>query len=251
MKFLSWNTWVGRATQAALTLAEVVQADVVMLQEAQPAGLWSDGIVGSTVSGRDWGSWILVRTGVLQPIELLDYAGWVAGARWVDNEGEIYLFSVHSPTSSEGEPRGTYVSEVRKIIAAICTQVPLGAPLVIGGDFNFTSLGERLVTEPLRTTSAESDALREFQTRGLSVAWRECNQDSPLPQTLRWIKDPSIPYHCDGFLTRDLKGRSVSCDVIANLREVNISSSDHNPVILEIAPLLPGRPKVTAPSRDR
>jgi hypothetical protein len=145
----------------------------------------------------------------------------------------MYLFSVHSPTDNENEPRESYVEESRLIVAEICARVPPSVPLVIGGDFNFKSFGERLTNESVRTERSELEALADFRRRDLFVAWRDLHPGEPLPQTLRWNGDRTRPYHCDGYLTRGLTETAMFCDVIAPNSEIN--RSDHNPVILRWA----------------
>src|SRR5476649_2279993 len=130
MNVLTWNTAFGRATPAAVVLARRLAADVVLLQEAEPTGLWDGAIVGARVPNRAWGSWVLVRAGTLEEISVAGYAGWVSGATWRNGHSpDTYVFSVHSPTSSQNEPRRTYVAESAQIVLGICEQVPVGAPL--------------------------------------------------------------------------------------------------------------------------
>jgi endonuclease/exonuclease/phosphatase family metal-dependent hydrolase len=206
-----------------------------MLQEAEPSGLWTGPLVGARVPGRQWGSWVLARHGTLEPIAIPHYAGWVAGGVWDCNSREsIYLFSIHSPTRSKTARRRNYVAEARQIIEAICAQIPEHASLIVAGDFNFRSLGERLPTETLQTTRAELRALREFRAKGLSVVWRETHPTSPLPQTLRWRSRPSVPFHCDGFLARGFNSASMTCHVLSD--RADATASDHNPVVLQVLP---------------
>ena len=234
MKVLTWNTACARGTSAAVALADRIGADVVLLQEAQPTSLWTGPLVGAAVPSRPWGSWVMVRTGVLQEIAIANYSGWVTGARWRRNDagGTTYVFSIHSPTPNENERRGSYVAEAVKIVAAICEQVPSSGRLVIGGDFNFKSLGERLASEQIRTDNAELRALQEFRKRGLSIAWRDVHPQRALPQTLRWRSAPTTPFHCDGFLTRGLTTAAMACDIICSDGETRVS--DHNPVVLQL-----------------
>ena len=236
MKVLSWNTAFGRGTAAAIELADRLAADVLLLQEGQPASMWQGEASGVPVADRAWGSWILVRDGSLEVIPMPGYSGWVSGARWrrgpAGANEVVYLFSVHSPTASKTEPRASYVAESRSIVAAICSRVPTTAPLVIGGDFNFKSFGHRLPSEAIQTEEAETKALREFRDLGLSVAWQACHPGEPLRQTLRWKKDPAVPYHCDGFLTRHLGNAQVQCDVL--LPTSDVPHSDHNAVLLNL-----------------
>ena len=234
MKVLTWNTAFARGTSAAVALADRVGADVVLLQEAQPTGVWPGPLIGAAVPRRPWGSWVLVRTGVLHEIALAHYAGWVAGAQWrrTDADGPTYVFSIHSPTPNAHERRGGYVAEAVKIVAAICEHVPATGRLVIGGDFNLKSLGERLASEPIRVDTAERRALHAFRTRGLSIAWRDVHPRRALPQTLRWSGAPTTPFHCDGFLTRGFPTAAMGCDIICSEGETRVS--DHNPVVLQL-----------------
>jgi len=175
-----------------------------------------------------------VRSGALEQISIADYPGWVAGARWLrEQENDVYLFSIHSPTPNKSEPQGSYVAESLKIVAAICENIPSSGSLVIGGDFNFKSLGERLVSEAIRTEETELQALREFRERGLSIAWRDSHPEEPLPQTLRWNPAQTTPYHCDGFLTRGFLATGIICDIICS--ESEAQHSDHNPVFLQLS----------------
>lgn len=209
-----------------------------MLQEAQPANSWTGQSVGVSVTDRTWGSWILVRSGTLEPIPIPGYSGWVIGARWQRSDtDDVYLFSVHSPTPSKNEPRGPYVAESRAIVRAICAHAPSTAPLLIGGDFNFKSLGHRLPSESIQTENPELQALQEFRSHGLSVAWQDCHPGEPLQQTLRWSNNQSVPFHCDGFLTRNVGPAAVNCQVI--LPDSQIHDSDHNAVLLDLSLAMP------------
>jgi exonuclease III len=124
------------------------------------------------------------------------------------------------------------VAEAVKIVAAICAQVPATGRLVIGGDFNVKSLGERLASEQIRVDNAERRALHEFRQRGLAIAWRDVHPRRALPQTLRWRRAPTTPFHCDGFLTRGFPAAAMACDILCSAGEARVS--DHNPVILQL-----------------
>jgi endonuclease/exonuclease/phosphatase family metal-dependent hydrolase len=239
MKLLTWNTKYGRGTPAALALARSLDVDGVLLQEASPDRDWSGPMIGATVAEREWGSWVLLRAGRVEPVDIDGYAGWVAGGRVTGPEGadtgEAYVFSVHSPTGEPGSPRASYVEESLRIVTAVCAKVPPRVPLIIGGDFNFKSLGVRAASAVLRNTRQERQALRQFQELGLSLAWQDCHPGQPLPQTLRWTRNPATAFHCDGFLFRDCGAMTVRCDV---LRSPEIAAaSDHNPVVLELDPV--------------
>lgn len=234
MRVLTWNTHAARGTSAAIAFAARAAVDVVLLQEAQPINLWTGSLVGARVPGRYWGSWVMVRTGVLEEISIPSYVGWVAGAQWrLGDDDPVYLFSIHSPTRNKSERRSGYVAESIKIVDAICEVVPSNALLVIGGDFNFKSLGERLPSEAIQTNDSELRALQDFRKRGLSIAWRDLHPQQELPQTLRWSRAPTTPFHCDGFLTRCCTRAEMTCDVVSSESESRFS--DHNPVVLQVA----------------
>jgi endonuclease/exonuclease/phosphatase family metal-dependent hydrolase len=170
----------------------------------------------------------------MSPIIIPGYTGWVTGGRWLDGtDGEISVFSIHSPTSAAKQARGSYVEESRAIVTAICAGVPASDRLIIGGDFNFKSFGERLDFESIRTTKSEGHAIEEFRAAGFTLAWRDSHPGEQLPQTLRWKRQPAIPYHCDGFLTRGFPPVAVSCEVISGASATQ--HSDHHPVLLTIA----------------
>jgi exonuclease III len=234
MTVLTWNTAGARGTAAAVALADRLRADVVLLQEAHPTGVWPGPLLGAAVAGRPWGSWILVRRGELHDIALPHYAGWVAGAQWrrAGHGGTLFLFSIHVPTPNAHERRGSYVAEAVQIVAAICAQVPATGRLVIGGDFNVKSLGERLAAEPIQLETAERRALHAFRNQGLAIAWRDVHPRRALPQTLRWRPAPATPFHCDGFLTRGFPPAAMTCDILSSAGTTRVS--DHNPVVLQL-----------------
>jgi endonuclease/exonuclease/phosphatase family protein len=237
VRILSWNTAFGRGTAAAIKLANNLDVDAVLLQEAAPGELWQGTLTGDNVPGREWGSWVLLRHRTIEPIPIDGYAGWVSGGRWLGeaaaSDTAIFLFSVHSPTPNATVGRRSYVAESRRIVSAICEAVPSTARLVIGGDFNFKSFGNRIGSEVVRSDAAELEVLAAFRSLGLSNVWQDCHPGEPLPQTLRWKGSPSTPYHCDGFLMRGWNGEKVACEVMPD--ETVFDHSDHNPVLLEIS----------------
>lgn len=230
-RLLTWNVCQRRATGAALALADEVEADVVLLQEARRPSAWTGTVIGDCVPDGTWGSWILTRPGAaVEAIQLPEFSGWLAGTRLVlAGSLTTFVFSLHAPSVLSGR-KTSYVKAVRAMVAAIVDGVPADMPLIVGGDFNFLSLGERLPGEPLRETPAEASAFAEFRRLGFRIAWREVRPSAPLPQTLRWSGDRTMPYHCDGFLVRGAAVRIASCDVIDGERWTALS--DHSPVAL-------------------
>jgi endonuclease/exonuclease/phosphatase family metal-dependent hydrolase len=233
MRLVSWNLDRGRAAAAWQAVARHHGADLVLLQEAtkpQLDNVWH----WEAVLPQLWGSAIIAMAGQLQRVAVPGYRGWVTGARWSHrtkaSREEVYVFSIHSPTHHKDAPRKSYVREARTIVDRINTAVPIGAPLVIGGDFNFASLGERVVGERRALAPDEQKALDEFRSMGFLVAWRDLHPAAPLPQTLRWTGDRSTPFHSDGYLVRGIEASRLTCEVLLN--EQCDAVSDHRPVIL-------------------
>jgi endonuclease/exonuclease/phosphatase family metal-dependent hydrolase len=236
MRFLSWNLDRGRAAGAWQAVAREHGADLVLLQEAMKPpseSVWH----WETVLPQLWGSAVVAMDGQLHRIEVPGYLGWVTGARWSRGTqaavDEVYVFSIHSPTHHKDTPRKSYVREARTIVDRITTVVPGDAPLVIGGDFNFASLGERLDGERRAMDPSEQTALDAFRAQGFLVAWRDLHPAAPLPQTLRWTGDRTTPFHCDGYLVRGLETSRLTCEVLVNEQYDGVS--DHRPVTLVYA----------------
>lgn len=236
----AWNV-NGRGTPAALALGVTLCADVLLLQEADLATAPGWMSIGSDVHGNGWGSGIFVRDGSLTEIVLAGNAGWVAGAKWTrsrdGHQESTFLFSIHSPTPREGNPRRSYVAESRAIVEAISSskEIPPDARVIVGGDFNFKSLGERLDSEPISTTADEVAALNAFRDANYCVAWKDLNASQPLPQTLRWSGDQAQLFHCDGFLLKGIDVSSAHCAVLSTA--MLTKCSDHLPVVVWITDL--------------
>lgn len=236
MKIVSWNLEHGRAASVWEPLARGCSTDLVFLQEAtkpQSVGMarWEP------IPSQSYGSAIVALNGHLEPVDdVPNYTGWVIGARWSrairkPSDG-LFVFSIHSPTSRKGAPRRSYVREARSIVEAINSIVPRDAPLIIGGDFNFASLGQRMVDEPITMRPDELQALEAFRAQRFVVAWRALHGRGPLPQTLRWDGNKAAPYHSDGYLVRGLEGSLLACEVLEDAQ--TSAMSDHLPIVLEV-----------------
>ena len=230
MRLLSWNLRFGHGSRSWPPLAEALQADVIFLQEVAEPALTRGKATWESVPGRSWGSAVVVSRGQVDQMPIPGYEGWVVGGAWSDaSANELrYIFSVHAPTSSEDAKRRSYVREVRSIVEAIHNAVPKNATVWIGGDFNFTSLGERLETESLKTKPEERSALQYFKSVGLVPLWHALHPERPLPQTIRWSGDKALPYHCDGFLLPERMVDRAVCEVLE--APVLTKASDHSPV---------------------
>ena len=236
MRLVSWNLDRGRAAGAWQAVARDHGAELVLLQEATKPP--SDSVwLWEAVRPRRWGSAVVAMAGQLQRVAVPEYRGWVTGARWSRGTKAsveaAYVFSIHSPTHHKQAPRKSYVREARSIVDRITASVPGDAPLVIGGDFNFASLGERVDGERRATDTSEQKVLDEFRTMGFLVAWRDLHPAAPLPQTLRWTGDRTTPFHCDGYLVRGLEASRLTCEVLLNQQCDAVS--DHRPVTLVCA----------------
>ncbi len=81
MIVLTWNVAHGTGTTAALALANTLDADIVLLQEASLKELGQDNVCCRAVPSYDWGSAVLARHGTLVPVPIDGFDGWVVGAR--------------------------------------------------------------------------------------------------------------------------------------------------------------------------
>lgn len=231
MKFITWNLNANRGATALDELLRRESPDVVLVQEARSGPSWGHTTCGTHVADCSWGSWVSVRTGSIETFDVPAYSGWVAGGRVDGHNGQLHVFSIHAPSRRPGAPRRSYVAECRAIVGAIVSAVANDSLLVIGGDFN-CGIGERAPDEARATSPAERAALSEWRALGFTVAWRDSHVGSPLPQTLRWTRNPETPYHCDGFLVRGAGSASVSAEVLDE--PLYRAASDHNPVVCTI-----------------
>jgi hypothetical protein len=184
-----------------------------------------------SVAELNWGSAVYVKKGVTCLLELPDFHGHVVG---IEVEGSAFpisegcplrIFSVHAPD------RAGYQRTVNSILDMIEDNRGEG-DLVVGGDFNLT-VGERPESEVLKTSKADLTILARLRDEfGLVSAWQAANPSGQLPQTLRWAKDPLMPYHCDGiFIPQKWTNRLHGCTVVSGLDWSKLS--DHNPVMVE------------------
>ena len=179
-----------------------------------------------------WGSGIYLPDCSPTQLEIAEFNGWVVGAEvenWPHSPSKSEVrrfFSVHAPSGF-----ASYQKAVNAILDLLL-EYRDGCEMVIGGDFNL-SVSERHVDEEKTTSNAD----RKIQDRlndefGLINCWQHANPDTPLPQTLRWVKKPEIPYHCDGiFVPKEWADSLKSSDVISG--ELWDGLSDHNPVLAE------------------
>ena len=217
-------------------LLSEIGADIICAQETRhPRNYLADvyeglsGAVHEMVPHGKWGSAILSRRHTLTSLPIADeFKGWVVGARVHDFEtGEerqdLDVYSVHIPSP------GPYERRVGQLIDVL-SRIPSDRPRIVAGDFNIT-VALRQEPEEMRNTPGERKILERLHKElGLANAWQAVNPSVPLPQTLRWVRKKTAPYHCDGIF--------VDHRCLPLLREASVlvdeswaRLSDHNPVL--------------------
>jgi endonuclease/exonuclease/phosphatase family metal-dependent hydrolase len=190
-------------------------------------------IVWEMVPGRRWGSGIFSRHGRVERISLAEFHGWVTGAlisevTWPDSSTDnLLVFSLHAPSVQE-----SYAMQVNRILDRI-KSMSTGMPVLIGGDFNLTVSRSNDPKKP--TSKVDLNIQSRLETDfGLKNCWQTANPDCSLGQTLRWSRDTTIAYHCDGlFAPYAWSQFPFQCHILAG--DAWSSMSDHNPVVAEWA----------------
>jgi endonuclease/exonuclease/phosphatase family metal-dependent hydrolase len=102
--------------------------------------------------------------------------------------------------------------------------------LIIGGDFN-VCVSQRQPSEERITERADVAIQARLRDEyGLLNCWQVANPNISLAQTLRWSREPTFPYHCDGlFVPSSWRSALRSCAVVASEEWDRLS--DHNPVV--------------------
>jgi hypothetical protein len=228
MRIVTWNLDHGHGSVVWPRLQTSLGADLVLLQESRQPVL-HDGVAWEPVPHNDWGSAVFSANGAVRATPIAGYEGWVVGGELVDSSlntpgRSLFVFSVHSP-------RRPYVEEVVSILDLIEKDVPSQADLILGGDFNFLSLGNRRKGEDIQTTPAEQAALARFAKRGLVSCWTAAHPGHALGQTLRWsadkAPDKSTPFHCDGIFVPEAWRPGIVCEILTS---ATFEVSDHYPV---------------------
>jgi hypothetical protein len=242
MRIAAYNLRKGGAQRLHwVKLLEDHAVDLLLVQESYPHDEHLPPLRYPRARGRSvwemvgqngWGSAVFSRTGLVKPVAVAGFAGWVVGAELLGASRQarfadpLLAFSVHTPSRKESHAR-----QVNRLLDAI-GQVAGGQEVVIGGDFNLT------VSKGCGSARPANKAELAIQARladefGLLNCWQEANPDQPPPQTLRWTGDRTTPYHCDGiFVPRAWKERLQSCVVLAGDEWDRLS--DHNPVVAQL-----------------
>lgn len=241
MKIATYNILKGGSHRVHWTkMIEDQGVDLLLIQESYPHDehlpplLYPDlrkQSVWEMVEQNGWGSAIYSNSGTLKQISVPGFTGWVVGAEncganWQLSQADATLvFSIHVPSRSE-----SYAKQVNKLLDEI-GRIANGREIIIGGDFNLT------VSHSVESELPVSKQDLAIQARladelGLINCWQSANPNQPLPQTLRWTRDRTIPYHCDGlFVPKSWQDRLESCVVLSGNDWNRLS--DHNPVIAQ------------------
>ena len=206
MRIATWNLRYNAGAEVWPRLWSALNLDIFCLQEAARPDT-EDGQLWELVPGNKWGSAVVLSSGTIDPIEIPNYRGWVVGGEVhessLQTDGRrMFVFSLHSPTSSATVKRASYIQEVHSIISILEKVISVDCDLILGGDFNFT-IGERQLGEFQSTLPAEREVVRKIEQLGSSSCWSASHPNRPLEQTLRWTSDQtphrSTPFHCDGI----------------------------------------------------
>lgn len=241
MKIASYNILKGGSQRVHwIKMIDDFGVDLLLAQESYahdehlPPLLYPDARSQSAwemVEQNGWGSVVFSKTGSVKQLAVPGFSGWVVGAEisgtsWqAEYADPLLAFSLHAPSQAE-----SYQKLVNKILDTI-KEIAAGREVVIGGDFNLTvsnwADSERPVSK--QDLAIQKRLADEF---GLLNCWQAANPDQPLHQTLRWTKDRTIPYHCDGlFVPKSWKDRLESCVVLSGDEWNRLS--DHNPVVAQ------------------
>jgi endonuclease/exonuclease/phosphatase family metal-dependent hydrolase len=197
------------------------QVDIPDLYKANESGfLWSP-------ITDHWGNLLFTRQGKITQLNLPGLGNWVTGVEITElnwphlSSRSLRIFNVHVPTREGVHKVILFLNDLLDKIVEFSSE----GNLIIGGDFNLT-VGLRGKNDSKNSQTLLTRLRKEF---GLINCWQIANPNQPLPQTLRWGSDKTVPYHCDGiFVPAAWYQYLDSCEVVTQGWE---TLSDHNPVI--------------------
>lgn len=269
MRIITYNLYKGGIGNQHWSLViDAFDPEILLVQESFPpeqSGLPQDlrkQAVWCAVSSDKygilkWGTAVYAKCGKVTELESGNFRGGLVG---VEIEGMAHpglagrclrVFNLHAPTDKGWASTIKSVNEMLDTIAEIGKSRG-DADLIIGGDFNLYSLGERHKSEikegkPWKTLPEESKISTRLQKEfRLINCWQTANPGVPLVQTLRWSgevrpKDcPKCPpvqsYHCDGIFVPAFWPGRLFCTVVNNeewtgRNDGRLPRSDHNPVV--------------------
>mgnify|MGYP003969515973 CR=1 FL=1 len=219
----NWSELLAATTPDLLLIQET--KDPAALLEDVDHGLDLDHLLWVPVEARRWGSAMWWRGQAIRPISLPSFEGWVVGGETRLESESIFVFSVHMPPE-----RGSYLHSANRMLDEL-KPIVQGGQLLLGGDWNVAT-ARRDPDEERRNRPGELALFDRLESEfGLVSAWRVAHPTGPLPQTLRWMKEPTTPYHCDGlFMPSGWATSNVSAHVLEGLPWTGLS--DHNPVVV-------------------
>lgn len=247
MRLVSYNLHYGGNTESDNHWQHVVkefQPDIVFAQESHHPDKYFAAdkphdfkqAIHSNVHHDKWGSAILSKKHHLEEVSLSnpEFKGWVVGARISDFvigkiEQPVLIFSIHAPSLK----KGSYELHVNQILDEI-SKIKGNTPLMLAGDFNLTTAAIRHPREELKNTAGEIKILDRLHNEfGLLNSWQYLHPDDDLPQTLRWVNNPTKPFHCDAiFLSENILPHLVSAEIPST--GVWGTMSDHNPIVVTL-----------------
>lgn len=240
MKLATYNILKGGSKLVHWSkMVDEVEVDLLLVQESHPHHshlpplLYPDiqmHSVWDKAQPNSWGSGIFSKTGKLNQKLIPHFNGWVVGAEltgasWQPMGESLLIFCIHAPDGPGG-----YAGQVNRILDEISV-IAGESKIIIGGDFNL-SVSHWAGSE--RKTKEQDLAIqRRLATEfGLINCWQEANPDQQPQQTLRWSRDRTIPYHCDGlFVPKTWQDRLERCMVLSD--DDWTCLSDHNPVVAQ------------------
>ncbi|MBW4504837.1 MAG: hypothetical protein KME57_36175 [Scytonema hyalinum WJT4-NPBG1] len=237
MKIATYNLHLGGKASQRIhwnQIFKVVNPDIFLVQETCHPKLYLSNqhwerydsqIQWAKVGNTAWGSAVFVRSGWVKSIPIPSFTGCLVGVEvngfeWSVVAGRsLRIFSLHAP-----EPYKKSVNQILDFIATLSDD----CDLIIGGDFNLTTARRHPRETAQDNTLWLLERLRkEFN---LMSCWQAANPNQDLPQTLRWNRDKTKPYHCDGIFVPACWYRYLDhCDVLASPTWEKLS--DHNPVV--------------------
>ena len=238
VRVTSFNMRGGGSNQHWAAILSATHPDILLVQETKdprvlgldlmnPLAL--DGAIWRCVSHGRWGSAVFAPGLGLTAVEIPGFEGWVVGGLTQLSGRSIYVFSVHLPPEA-----GTYIRAANSMLDRL-PPILDGLPVILGGDWNLT-VGASTDADGRPNRPGELELLLRLTDEfGLVPAWRTLHPTGALPQTLRWMREPSTPYHCDGiFLPRPLADRLVDASVLTGSPWLELS--DHNPLTVHWKP---------------
>lgn len=234
VRVATFNMRSGGSVNHWSAILEAADPDILLVQESKdPAVLSQDllepldlrGAIWQPVKHGLWGSAAFVRGHELDPVTVPGFEGWVVGGRLQFDDSVLHVYSVHLPPEA-----GSYVRAANSMLDALRPLVD-GGSVLLAGDWNLT-VSKRDPEDERSHSAGELELLARLRDEfRLLPAWRAVHPTGPLPQTLRWMREPTTPYHCDGvFLPAAFTLGVDAVSVLAGDPWQQLS--DHNPVVL-------------------